>query len=188
MTNNFGRKFRKKSTSGITAERKAYLEQQIKLIEKYISDNKGEVNQAMYDSLSKYKKQLTPSGKHNASKCYEDGIEFDSNLERMFYRVLKENGYQLDKDFTYQKHFEIQPAFRIQEGKILAINMYIDFVVCGRVLVDTKGLATEDWKIKWKMLKYQHRDNYIYFTPHNREECEKVIRIIKLECPPGSNG
>lgn len=178
---NWKRNFRRKAPAdgGMTPAQKAQVEKNIQILEDYITKNDGKVPESTYEMLATYKKKITPSGKINSTKAFEDGIEFDSTLERNFYRKLKAAGYVLDKDFNYQQHFELQPAFQFANQKIRPISMFVDFCICHSILVDTKGLETPDWTLKWKMLKFQHRENYHYFTAKNLNECDTVIMEIK---------
>ena len=163
----------------MTPAQKAQVEKNIQILEDYITKNDGKVPESTYEMLATYKKKITPSGKINSTKAFEDGIEFDSTLERNFYRKLKAAGYVLDKDFNYQQHFELQPAFQFANQKIRPISMFVDFCIGHSILVDTKGLETPDWTLKWKMLKYSQRENYKYFVVHNKKEIEECIKQIK---------
>jgi len=111
--------------------------------------------------------------KYNAQKTVVDGITFDSKLESFMYGRLK----QLSIPFDFQFEVELQPAFREPKGTaVRRMYMKIDFVI--RVngvayFVDTKGFATPDAKLKYKMLKYiifkSGRNDVVLFCKNQKE-------------------
>lgn len=66
--------------------------------------------------------------------------------------------------YEVHKTFELQPKFKYGGKTIRAITIKPDFVVYwdgGTEIVDVKGgkaTQTRDWKNKWKMLMYLHRN------------------------------
>lgn len=101
--------------------------------------------------------------KYHAVKTEVDGMKFDSKKEAAVYWE-----YKMQKRAGEIKHFEVkpkielQPAFVLPSGeKIAAITYIPDYVINhndGTVeIVDVKGMATEAFKLKWKMLKYKLR-------------------------------
>ena len=104
----------------------------------------------------KQKKSNSSSSNHkyNASKITVGGITFDSKLESYMYGRLK----QFSVPFQFQFEVELQPAFRdINNKAVRRMYMVIDFVINkdGKMyFADTKGFATPDAKLKYKMLKY----------------------------------
>ena len=96
--------------------------------------------------------------KYGNKKVVVDGVKFDSKLELYLYDKLKVNGF----DFDFQVTIELVPKFRFRTEGIRAITMRVDFLlnVDNRIIyIDTKGFATSDAKIKYKMLKYKFKDN-----------------------------
>ena len=97
--------------------------------------------------------------KYNAKKTVVDGIKFDSLSEAKYYQMLKR---QMElggiKNFSRQVKFELQGKYKHPySGKIVrSINLIIDFVVTYNddrtELVDVKGMMTDVFKIKAKML------------------------------------
>jgi len=105
------------------------------------------------------KSPLKRHGKYNVSAPAErtvDGITFDSKLEAKAYTLLKQYG----QVFQHHQVFELQPAFKLGDTDHRAINYESDFVLTHpdgrRFVVDIKGLETDIFKIKRKMLAYRH--------------------------------
>lgn len=99
--------------------------------------------------------------KYHNKKVYVNGIKFDSMKEARRYRELKlmeEKG--LISNLQTQVPFEIFPAYVREDGKkIRAIKYIADFVYYQndkRVIEDTKGVRTQVYKIKKKMMEKQH--------------------------------
>lgn len=93
-----------------------------------------------------------------------DGIIFDSELEKRFYRDVIKTGVQTGKikDWKRQVNFVLQPSFK-RDGKIVrAIDYKADFVVTyadnHTEIIDVKGIATPEAKIKRKMFWYVYPD------------------------------
>ena len=97
-----------------------------------------------------------------------DGIKFDSKKEAQYYRdlVLRKRAHDI-LDFKIKPKQVLQEGFRIQGKAIQAITYTPDFVVYRdrkTEFVDVKGVRTESFNIKWKMLKFKYRSdpNYIF--------------------------
>ena len=96
--------------------------------------------------------------KYGNTKTTVDGILFDSKKEADYYcelKMLKMAGKV--RDFERQVGFVLQNGYRANNGKwIRPIKYYADFVVNytdGHTeVVDVKGVRTEVYKIKKKML------------------------------------
>lgn len=180
----FGQKrFSKKKKVNLSESEEREIKLTISSLETYIKgclERSEVVQQRIYDKLSEYKAKLNGHGKTNAQKVFCDNIEFDSGLEKNFYLALKTAGYKKDEDFNLDTEFVLQQSFKLHGKTIRDIRIYPDFLIRGTILVDTKGLATPDWKIKWKMLQYQNGESYHYFTPSNKEEIDEVITQIKF--------
>lgn len=87
----------------------------------------------------------------NATKCEEDGIKFDSRLERFMYIQLKDNNIQ----FEIKNVVELIPKFRFDETNIRAMSIIPDFYLPNlNTYVDTKGFATPQSLLKYKLFKY----------------------------------
>lgn len=97
--------------------------------------------------------------KYGAKKVEIDGIRFDSKMEGDYYlhlKRLKDNGEILD--YELQPSFELQPKFEKDGVKYRAIKYIADFKVFypdGKVeIIDVKGMATTDFKLKAKIFNY----------------------------------
>ena len=101
--------------------------------------------------------------KYNAKKTTVDGITFDSRKEADYYcelKMLKMAG--IVKDFELQVPYELQPKYRHNGKAIRAITYIADFRVTytdGHVeIVDVKGVRTDAYKLKKRLLLYQYPD------------------------------
>lgn len=108
--------------------------------------------------------------KYNAQSVELDGIKFDSLKEAKFYEELKMRKRVGDiHDFKVKPRFTLQPGFKLNKKSIRPIVIIPDFIIyhnnSSHEVVDVKGKATQAWQIKWKMLKYRHKDyTNMYFT------------------------
>ena len=108
--------------------------------------------------------QIYGSGrKYKNVKCEYNGLKFDSLKERNYYMYLE----QLQKngkihDLRCQVKFELQPAFTFKGKRIRAVTYVADFTYYtpdGQFhIVDTKGVKTDIYKLKKKMMQYQGND------------------------------
>ncbi len=104
--------------------------------------------------------------KYGNVKTVFQGLTFDSKAELRYYHVLlalKQAGDIID--FERQVPFVLQEAFRDHAGKLIrALTYRADFVVYHdgyTEIIDVKGIETEVFKLKWKLMKYLHKDkNY----------------------------
>lgn len=145
----------------------------------------------------------------NAQKVFYNNIQFKSNLEMYMYKLLEANGFMLD--FDYEKHkivlqetFKLDiPVYEKDRNKryslglktIRAITYTPDFIVYFKntkkfFIVETKGLKTDAFTLKFKMLKNLVKngfrlviDNEIYeleeiHLPSNQEQCRTVLDMI----------
>lgn len=99
--------------------------------------------------------------KYKNKKIIYDGIKFDSQKEKNYYiklKVLEE--YGKIKDLKLQVKYELQPSFKFNDKTIRSINYIADFVYYDvdqdkTIIVDAKGMKTEVYKIKKKMMMYK---------------------------------
>lgn len=89
-------------------------------------------------------------------------IKFDSNKERDYYLILKDRVKRQEITFLQrQVSIEIQPAFTDKQGnKIRAITYKADFSYFSYKdqsihYIDVKGMRTEVYKLKKKLLAYK---------------------------------
>lgn len=116
---------------------------------------------------SKFKVSTTAKGiKDRQSVDYKSGetLTFDSKLEKQFYEDIIVDGMKNGtiKDYILQKKYLLQPSFKYFGKTIREINYVSDFDIywtSGHFqIVDTKGLPTQDAKIKAKLFKFKYSD------------------------------
>lgn len=108
--------------------------------------------------LTKTKALLIKRAKYGNKKVEVDGIKFDSKLELYLYQSLIKNNLEFD----FQVPIELVPKFKFKGISIRAIAMRVDFLLKHNgqlIYIDTKGFATPEAKIKYKMLKYKFKDS-----------------------------
>ncbi len=100
--------------------------------------------------------------KYKNVKTVVDGITFDSRHEADRYRelsfLLKTGEIE---DLQLQVKYELQPHFRHKGKMIRAINYIADFTYRDKrtgefIVEDAKGLRTDEYKLKKKMMLYVH--------------------------------
>lgn len=102
--------------------------------------------------------------KYKNIKVEEDGIKFDSKIERDYYLHLKELKKEgMVSNFDMQVVYNLQEKFRYKNEAVREINYKADFVVTysdgHEEVVDIKGsLFSIDsvFKVKRKMLIYKY--------------------------------
>lgn len=95
--------------------------------------------------------------KYNSKKVVIDGINFSSKLEARFYVFLKD--LDLVGNLELQIPFELQPKYKLGKKSIRPISYVADFrfIFNGRgYVIDSKGMETPVYKIKYKMLMYKY--------------------------------
>ena len=124
---------------------------------------------------SKFGVDITAKGKADRTcNDYITGkpIVFDSKLEKKFYEEVVVPGLE---DGTIakaelQKKYNLQPSFKHEGKTIRAIDYVSDFTLTysdGCILViDIKGRATADAKIKKKMMHYVHPELKFVWLAH----------------------
>lgn len=131
----------------------------------------------------KRKKQVdgvTPNAKiKNATKLVVDGVKFDSRLEYYMYTLLQGAGV----NFEFQKVYLLQEKFRYGKEAIRPITVCTDFWLPEHnLIIDTKGMQTQQGAIRYKMLKwvlFQQGLTPTIIMPKNKKECESVIEKLK---------
>ena len=105
-------------------------------------------------------------GKYGAKKVLIDGYLFHSKKEAKRYAELRllERAGEIS-DLELQPKFLLQPKFKDAQGRsVRALTYTADFryneIETGlTVTEDVKGVKTQAFSIKWKLLKYQSRNN-----------------------------
>jgi hypothetical protein len=102
------------------------------------------------------------ANKYNARKVKIDGYLFDSRREAERYSELRimEKAGEI-KDLIVHPKIELQPGFNYKDKRIKAINYIADFQYYDEhdniIIEDVKGVETQAFRIKWKMLQYKFR-------------------------------
>ena len=116
-------------------------------------------------SKERYSKLLNNSieykqNKYKNKKVVYNGIKFDSQKERNYYiklKLLEDKGKI--KDLKLQVKYELQPKFKSGNKNIQAISYIADFTYLDEEnklhIIDTKGVRTDVYKIKKKMMQYK---------------------------------
>lgn len=98
--------------------------------------------------------------KYKNKKVFYNGIKFDSQKERNYYiklKLLEDKGKI--KDLKLQVKYELQPKFKSGNKNIQAISYIADFTYLDEEnklhIVDTKGVRTDVYRIKKKMMQYK---------------------------------
>lgn len=107
----------------------------------------------MWQSYNKY-------GNH---KCQYKGIKFDSKKECEYFIYLEHLEAQgAISDLQRQVRFTLQPSFKHQGKTIRAITYVADFTYVdsdGKFhIVDTKGVKTDVYLLKKKIMQFQGHD------------------------------
>lgn len=120
--------------------------------------------------------------KYGNTKVTVDGHKFDSKMEADYYYYLKIKKSKGEiANFTVHPTIVIQEPFKFKGKTVKAITYTPDFMVRyldGNVdYIDVKGVKTQEFRIKEKMLKYLYRnvDNYdIYCITLSNERWVRV--------------
>lgn len=151
----------------------------------------------MARTRSKFGVNITEKGK--AERTCNDfitgkPITFDSKLEKKYYEDVVVPGLQDGSIIKaeLQKKYNLQPSFKRENKTIRAIDYISDFTLTyadGSILViDIKGRATADAKIKKKMMHYVHPELNFVWLAHTKntgwieyDELQKLRRQKKKE-------
>ena len=126
-----------------------------------------------------------PSGNRkvrNAEKTAgEDGVVFDSRLEKYMHDLLVRNGI----GFLFQKRYKVQEPFRYNGELVRAITYTVDFYLPDYdVAIDTKGWATQQGQLRIKMLKKLYADlgrRTRVEVPRTQAECDALVVRLTSE-------
>lgn len=118
--------------------------------------------------------------KYGNKKVKSNGVVFDSALEKYCHDLLT----KFSVPFVWQVEWELQASFDSWEGKKKRrIYMRIDFVIKLPnllIFIDTKGFATAEAKMKYKILEHQLQsqqriDRYELHWLKNKKEVKDFI-------------
>ena len=116
------------------------------------------VSKEIYSKL--LNNSIDKQSKYKNKKVVYNGIKFDSQKERNYYIKLKllEDAGKI-KDLKLQVKYELQPKFKSGNKNIQAISYIADFTYLDEEnklhIVDTKGVRTDVYRIKKKMMQYK---------------------------------
>lgn len=104
--------------------------------------------------------------KYHNKKIFYEGIKFDSKKEALRYKELRllERTHEI-AGLTLQPRYELVPKYIDNKGNhIRAITYIADFTYYDnklnkQIIEDVKGMKTDVYKIKKKLLEYELRDN-----------------------------
>ena len=104
--------------------------------------------------------QWSSYNKYGNHKCQYKGIIFDSKKECEYFIYLESLEAQGEiSELQRQVRFELQPAFKHNGKTIRSINYVADFTFKDKDgqlhIVDTKGIKTEVYKLKKKMMQFK---------------------------------
>lgn len=99
--------------------------------------------------------------KYKNTKIEYNGIKFDSKEELRFYLFLvKQQEKGVIKEIILQPRVTIQPAFKREGKRYLAITYTPDFLVeyvnGKHIYYDVKGMSTQAGELRRKMFVYQN--------------------------------
>ena len=127
-----------------------------------------------------------PRGKYNASVGTS---KYRSSLEQYAAKRLEEEGIAFSYEGValellppFESKFEcyarVGKKFKKISPKVRNMVYNPDFVGEGWIM-ETKGMKTADFLIKWKMFRYFMRyTNYLILLPSNKKEVEECITLI----------
>lgn len=107
--------------------------------------------------------QWSSYNKYKNQKTQYKGISFDSKKECEYFIYLESLEAQGEiSELQRQVRFELQPAFKHNGKTIRSINYVADFTFKDKNgnlhIVDTKGIKTEVYKLKKKMMQFKGYD------------------------------
>lgn len=109
--------------------------------------------------------------KYNAKKYIVDNISFDSGMEAAYYSEVVKPGYESGEIVKYelQKPYELQEGFTHEGSYIRPIvyvaDFYIEYKDGSSVVVDIKGFADAQAKLKRKMFWHKYPEiRYIWMV------------------------
>lgn len=109
-----------------------------------------------------------------------EGVKFDSNLEKHMYNLLK--GAKIY--FNFQVPYVLQEKFAYGTENIRAITLTVDFFLPGKnMIIDTKGMQTQQGAMRYKMLKKHFVDTQpdnlpVIELPATKGECDLLLNRL----------
>ncbi len=105
--------------------------------------------------------------KYGAKKTITDWIRFDSKAESYYYLYLKQQSdielFDLQPKYILQEKFTTKDWKKIQDIEYVA-DFYIKYIDGREIVVDVKGIATSDAKLKRKLFMYKYPDKELQWV------------------------
>jgi hypothetical protein len=132
--------------------------------------------------------------KYNAKKVVIDGITFDSAVESYYYEYLKElKAKEKILNFELQPKYELISKFKKDGKQYQGIKYKADFIIYhldgSEEVIDVKGMATPEAKMKRKLFNYKYHDLKLTWLCRSKkysstgwieyDELEKLKRLNK---------
>jgi len=114
----------------------------------------------------------------NATVIEYDGHMFKSKLEYRTYKAFQEANIPVGYE---RKTFTLIDSFTYNNEKIRRITITPDFDGDGFIL-ETKGFATDIFKLRWKLFKNYLCTNGLYYDlymPRTMKDVHACIKVIK---------
>lgn len=114
--------------------------------------------------------------KYNASKIRVDGIKFDSKLEANCYNHLKDKF----PDLKLQPKFLLQHKFKRNGKTIRKIEYVADFKFTYNnqvIVIDSKGMETDVFKLKYKLLVYKY-PKINFYTVKSLKKLKELLKSL----------
>jgi len=137
--------------------------------------------------------------KYNSKANTYKGIRFKSRLETYMYKLFEDAGIKaeyerhkyniLDPFFfpfdCYEKSIKGKAMINKSNKKIRGIVYTPDFVIEDEnttYVVETKGIATPDFMVRFKLFKrwcLDQRKDFVIFMPRNQTQCNETLQTIQ---------
>jgi hypothetical protein len=146
--------------------------------------------------MAGYKRKGTGRKLINAKKQIIDGVTLKSRLESYMYACLKREkipfkyesvSFVVFNSFVFNKESHERKSNgtgdlidRGSNKKVQEIKYTPDFIGDG-FIIETKGLRTESFNLRFKLFKKHLMDNnliYDLYMPQTQSECDKVVQLI----------
>lgn len=142
------------------------------------------------------KRKYSKKGNRQAKPQTIDGIKVKSKLEAYMLQALKDaklfEGYENETwellpslssvNLCYERQGNGKGDFKQRNGSAVRKCTYTPDFTGKDFIIETKGYAQGDFKMKWKLFKHKlddTKDARIIYKPHTKTECDLVIQIIK---------
>lgn len=107
--------------------------------------------------------------------CYQKLVDANIEFEYEPYAILLVEGFTT-KAVSWERNRKV---FKEISTKVRPITYTPDFVGKGWI-IETKGMRTPDFNLKWKLLKHKFKNKKIQlFLPQSVKELDQAIEIIQ---------